>query len=538
MKFLNFLKAFITYLGFFLVVACLIAKQNVDLLFKNFDGSFNAVGQVLVKLSGEGFYFFPFMFIPIIMILGHLIFGLLENASGFSPKANLIIGISSVVGLCVVQVLLRTLFKIDSFFSFYALYPNYDIVDTVPLFRILNIAQLVLTFILGFCFYSFFVGDATYEYVTITTYYDGSGMEVDSKTSDSKFAIWLHILLGILTTAIPLVLGFSPLVIFCIIPFILFLIRHSSVKTLVLKAVVFTLVCGLLITPVVLTSTGTIHVDKILYSFNKEKTAVIVKDIDCNKDIKRLTIANEYWGYNVEKINNGVLMDFQKIEELVIPTLANENLGTLFIEKDSQIPGRYVPESLKTLKLTNQQKIWRGNLTYVNLLEKIFLTENTKYIDFYAFEGENIKFNIHDNFNYIGTEDNPYYAAIVGNEYGKILKYHKDTVTIANSYVNSNELEAVIIPKSVKYFSASYFFTPESSFNKIPNLKGFYYEGAFEDAINMELILNGHQETYSLNFFKGILNTIPIYYYSEVEPVKEGLFWRYAEDNTTPLIWE
>ena len=538
MKFLNFLKAFITYLGFFLVVACLIAKANVDVLFKNGDGTFNVVGQFFVKLSGEGFYTFTFMFIPIIMILGHLIFGLLEDACGLPPKANLITGIVATTGLIVVQILLRTLYKCDSFFIFYNFFGNIKILDMVIGFRVLNIIQFVLTFVVGFCVYSFFVGGATYQYITITTFFNESGMEMDQKTSGAKYAIWLHIVLGIAASIVPLIVCFTPLVVLFLIPFILFLLKHSSKRAIIIKAIVFSLVGLLAITPVVLTNTGVLHVDNISYVFNQEKDGVIVSKVDYKEDAKTITIPEEYWGYEVDEILNGCLEKYQSLETLIIPKVNHKNVGYLFKDKDTHNPGLLAPESLKTIKLTNQEFVRSNTFANVTALENIYLTEKVKYIKNYAFEGETLNFNIDGNVKYIGTENNPYYAAISCSDYGKIFKYHEDTVTIGETRVFSDELEMVIIPKSVKYFLQEYFFSNERNLNKTPNLKGFFYEGSMEDSTQMELLSNGFGDNkHPLSYYGYRLNNFPVYYYSESKPTEEGNFWKYAEDNVTPVIW-
>ncbi len=537
MKFLNFLKSFITYLGFFLVFAALLAKDYLDLFFINPDGTMNAVGGVLETLSGKDNYFFPFMFIPIIMIGGHLIFGLLTNARGFSPKVNLIIGLITSISLVVIQIILRVTFKSGAFFATIKTYPNFTFLRTFGVFRTINVIQFVLIFILGFCFYSFFVGGATYEYIEITTYYNESGVEIDSKTSSTKYAIWLHLLLGVGASVIPILLMTSPLIVLCVVPFVLFLLKHKNKKALIIKAIVFTLVCGLSITPVVLTSTNVIHIDTIHYLFDDSDNTFDVCEVDYDKNIKSLVVPDKYWGYEVGSIVKGTLKEFRSLETLSIPTTNHINVGHLFGDSDITECGFQVPETLKTIKITNQEYISDSTFTFINNVENIILSEKTKYIADYAFYSPMIKFNQDNNCNYLGTENNPYYAAIRVTEYSKIFKYHKDTVAIAQNYVHADKLEMVIIPESVKYFFGDSFYNKEESITDVPNLKGYFYEGNFESAEKMEIILNGYNEPVSLNYFAGELYGVKIYYYSETKPTENGNYWRYGEDGITPIIW-
>ena len=98
----------LSYLGFFLVFISIIAKANLDLFFFETNGDMNPVGDWLASLAGRSMYFFPFMFIPIIVIVLHLISGFLEEAHGFSPKVNKIIGLVSTGIILLVQIVLRS----------------------------------------------------------------------------------------------------------------------------------------------------------------------------------------------------------------------------------------------------------------------------------------------------------------------------------------------------------------------------------------------------------------------------------------------
>ena len=534
MKVWNFLKAFISYLGFFLVFISIIAKANLDLFFFEPNGDMNPVGDWLASLAGRSMYFFPFMFIPIIVIVLHLISGFLEEAHGFSPKVNKIIGLVSTGIILLVQIVLRSALQVDAFYVYGHSITNYGILIQNPLLRAMFIIQTIAIFFFGFTIYAIFVGGSSYEYVEVTTYYNDAGYEVDQTTSGPKNAIWLHIVVGIACSILPILISFTPLIVLAFFFYVVLVIRSKSEKGFIKKCVIFGIIGILLIVPSILTNSDVIHVNKIHYSFNKEGEGLVIDylDYEDEENIKHLTIPNNFVGFNITKMNRSVFKNFTSLESLTIPTVDGDQLGFYFDcngESDHNHQ-RHIPQTLKKVTITNQELIGHYVLSDLPYVEELILTKNTKFISAGAISGYALKYNETEYGQYLGTETNPYYALLTPKSYPEIFRMHEDTKIIAGFSVN-DKIKSIILPKGVEYLKNGEFFYLHNGRINV------FYEGTLKDLENVKTSTNDKDKPIQ----SVVEHPIPgktFYTYSEQEPTTEGNFWRYAEDNITPLIWE
>lgn len=540
-KFGKFIKGAINYLGFYLVVIALICKPNMDILFTLVNGEFNLIGQALVDMAGEGFYFFGFMFIPIITIGCHALFGFLDDAIGFSPKTAVTVGLISSLILTIVQAILRIGYDNYSFIMYYHDYENYFVLSSILEYRILSNIYLVATGLLGFSIYSFFVSGASYEYIEITTYYNDSGFEYDSKTSDTKYAIWLHVVLGLATTIIPIFLANSPLIIFVLLLCLVLSFKHKNKERFIIKSVILT-ICGLLVmTPIILTETNVITPNTITYDWinnyeeENDKTIKVIK-VNYNLESERIVLPDNYHGISVKEYKNGILEGFNNLKYLEYAPTIGQHVGELFttnIHKDKSLYNRYIPKTLEELYITNTETIYTQFLTGCDTIKKIQITDSVKFIYQGAIsDNDSLIFNQYENGNYIGTKDNPYYALINVIDTNVVdFKVHNDTVVIAGGATNYlYNLKTITLPKSVKYLIAFEFLS-----NGCNNVEKLYYEGSKEDAKEMKIVHYGYDNIQPLP--EDRLNKAYIYFYSETKPTEEGNYWHYDTDNVTPIIW-
>ena len=407
----SFIKALITYLGFYLVIITLICNPQTDILFTTVDGEFNAVGKILAHAFGEGSYYFGFMFIPIIMIVSHALFGLLDDAKGFSPKVAVIVGLISSIIITAIQVIFRVCYDNYSFIMFYHNYENYFLLSSILEYRILSDINMLAIFFLGFSVYSFFVSDASYEYIEITTYYNDSGMEVGNSTSDSKNAIWIHIVLGLLTTLIPIFFANTPLIIFVVFLCVILLISRKNREGIILKSVILAIVGLIAITSVILTDTDVIHPNVIKYEWvdNNEDTnnkKIKVFEVDYSLDTIEIVIPDNYHGLEIIECDKGVLEKYQSLKFLELNRIGNINLGALFSKESKEYEpfyAQYVPKSLEEVFLRNETTIVPFAFTDCSSLKRVKITEATKFIRANAFDGcISMEFNQYENGNYIG----------------------------------------------------------------------------------------------------------------------------------------
>ena len=231
-------KTFITYIGFYLVSCVLLAYDQLSVLVTKANGEPNAVGAWLGERFGQS-YWFGAMFIPIIVLVCHKIFGFLDDAEGMSAKTTKLLGLFSSLVLVAVQVLIRLKTDNDSFFTGLVTFTNSGGVPTDIYDRALAAASFFAVGVLGYCFFSAFIGGVGYNFVEVTTYYTDSGFAYDEQVSGLKTAIWPHIVLGIATTALPSLMARTPLILIPLFFFIITLMRYRTKKSLAYTCVAF-----------------------------------------------------------------------------------------------------------------------------------------------------------------------------------------------------------------------------------------------------------------------------------------------------------
>lgn len=232
----------INFTGFYLVMLALICREQVNVLFSNTEGGWNAVGAFFSSIFGDTFYF-GFMFIPIIIIVLHKLTGLLEYAQGLSLKLSKIFGLMSSVALCVLQVYMRLEFGNASFITYYYQYRDYAQLASSATFHLTSNLSLLFIGLLGYSVYSVFLDSASYRYVEVTTTSSDS-IYYEETTSDEKHAVWLQIVLGIATTLLPIVVSNTPLIFLVVLFFIFSFFRQKSRESFLKNCIIVEL-CGL-----------------------------------------------------------------------------------------------------------------------------------------------------------------------------------------------------------------------------------------------------------------------------------------------------
>ena len=92
---------------------------------------------------------------------------------------------------------------------------------------------------------------------------------------------------------------------------------------------------------------------------------------------------------------------------------------------------------------------------------KITVTENVVSIASNAFEGCGLlSYNVHETLNYIGTEQNPYYALVSAPENSKdSFSLHADTKIIADYAFGDCSVKNITVPNGVTHIGANAFYS-------------------------------------------------------------------------------
>ena len=149
-----------------------------------------------------------------------------------------ILGIVGAVGALIVQMIIR--FKYDSWgvISCYFTGPTLMKYANDTTFHNHVTLLLILSGLVGYCFFSQFTDATGGEVVEITTYFDENGFEIVQSISAPYTPVWGAILLGLGTTIIPMIIcagvGVFPLLAY----FILTLLRYKSKRHFILSAIV------------------------------------------------------------------------------------------------------------------------------------------------------------------------------------------------------------------------------------------------------------------------------------------------------------
>ena len=94
-------------------------------------------------------------------------------------------------------------------------------------------------------------------------------------------------------------------------------------------------------------------------------------------------------------------------------------------------------------------------------VEKITVTENIVSIAYNAFDGcAALSYNTYETVNYMGTEENPYYALILAPENSKeSFKVHKDTKIIADYAFGDCSIKSITLPSGLTHIGANAFYS-------------------------------------------------------------------------------
>ena len=153
-----------------------------------------------------------------------------------------IIGIAGAVGALIVQMIIRFKYESWGIFSCYFTGPTFEKYGNDPTFHNYVSLLLVLSGLVGYCFFSQFTDATGGKVVEITTYFDADGFEIGQTTSAPFTPVWGAILLGLGTTIIPMIICAGGGIFFLLSYFVITLIRHKSKRSLVWNIILAVLI--------------------------------------------------------------------------------------------------------------------------------------------------------------------------------------------------------------------------------------------------------------------------------------------------------
>ena len=152
------------------------------------------------------------------------------------------IGIAGAAGALILQMIIRFKYESWNILSCYFTGPTFEKYGNDPTFHNYVSLLLVLSGLVGYCFFSQFTNATGGKVVEITTYFDADGFEIGQTTSAPFTPVWGAILLGLGTTIIPMIICAGGGIFFLLAYFILTLIQHKSRRSFVWHIVLAVLI--------------------------------------------------------------------------------------------------------------------------------------------------------------------------------------------------------------------------------------------------------------------------------------------------------
>ncbi len=459
------LKSFLMYLVYFMMAGGMALMMLLPNTMGTFQENSFPIGITIMFIGMIGFWIVFFL----------TKFYWYEDAEYISAKTAIILGFISAVLLCIIQVYIRITYGFFNFFNLPFLMSDYENFEKYQSYLI--IINLILSGVMGFSFFSLYLSndDVGYKYIEKTTYYTDSGFAYDEKYSDEKIAVGGYIIVGLLTTIIPLALMLSPLIILPAIYFLFKMLKHKNKKALIIKYVVSIVLAVILIIPNVLGSFK-VPIDiptyaMLKYEETEDGSGYQVVDVINSKTADKIVIPETRFGKPVtisEDVFKNLTVTYAKIpakyyeilpntiEELVISS------GTSIAYSSSYYEGLYKYVHLPNLKkleicdtVTNIGNIvFKGcskleevklpnKISHINdsafadcdNLKKVTLPNELFYLGYDVFENcKSLTFNKYQNGCYLGSKDNKYLVFVkLEDKTSTSATIHKDTKFISTN---------------------------------------------------------------------------------------------------------
>ena len=218
-------------------------------------------------------------------------------------------------------------------------------------------------------------------------------------------------------------------------------------------------------------------------------------------------------------------------------------------------------ESLKEIFLPDKLiKIKSSTFSGCSSLEKVTMGDNVEIIDVSAFRGcrvlknivlskksrfigrnafqfcDNIKFNVYENINYLGTRDNPYFMAFsIFDRLKRVNKLHEDCVVLHTRvfhHSSHNIVGSFVIPDKVTQISDKAFFRCDSLTEVVLLNKAIILDDeAFFGCRKLESIKMGKDVQLKEHVFWGCSSLKEVTFYGTKEEWKP-----FGKEITTPVV--
>ncbi len=234
---------------------------------------------------------------------------------------------------------------------------------------------------------------------------------------------------------------------------------------------------------------------------------------------------------------------FENIESITIPFVGaalngieNTHFGYIFGATTERENSKYIPTSLKEVKITGGASISYHAFLHCDTIASITISKSVTSMGDSAFYGCNKLKNVY----YEGTLEEwckIFFAELYSTpliNYGKFYLKNNDNewieivdfleipngmTTIDYQFRGLSKLNKLIIPESVTSIG-------EFAFENAETLNWVFYKGTSNDWDSVIIDLGNSN-----------LTDASRYYYSEVKPTEEGNYWHYDIDGVTPIIW-